>query len=109
VPFKVLPRAFSGPIYSEIRKRDRELYAGLEKAGFQYTFGEDGSGIHALYLRRGAGYYIETGASKMIIDGKIKLKAGVSRRSLQSEIRHPHRRQPSLPPTWSCSPPATAR
>ena len=48
------------------------------KAGFQYTFGEDGSGIHALYLRRGAGYYIETGASQMIIDGRIKLKAGAS-------------------------------
>jgi len=77
VPFKVLPD-LQRPIYSEIRKRDAELYAGLEKAGFQYTFGEDGSGIHALYLRRGAGYYIETGASKLIIDGKIKLKAGVT-------------------------------
>jgi putative flavoprotein involved in K+ transport len=77
VPFKVLPE-LQRPIYSEIRKRDADLYAGLEKAGFQYTFGEDGSGIHALYLRRGAGYYIETGASQMIIDGKIKLKAGVT-------------------------------
>ena len=76
VPFKVLP-GLQQPIYSEIRKRDADLYSGLEKAGFQYTFGEDGSGIHALYLRRGAGYYIETGASKMIIDGQIKLKAGV--------------------------------
>jgi putative flavoprotein involved in K+ transport len=77
VPFKVLPE-LQRPIYAEIRKRDHELYAGLEKAGFQYTFGEDGSGIHALYLRRGAGYYIETGASQMIIDGRIKLKAGAS-------------------------------
>jgi putative flavoprotein involved in K+ transport len=77
VPFKVLPE-LQRPIYSEIRKRDADFYAGLEKAGFQYTFGEDGAGIHALYLKRGAGYYIETGASKMIIDGRIKLKAGVS-------------------------------
>lgn len=77
VPFKVLP-ALQRPVYKAIRERDADLYAGLEKAGFQYTFGEDGSGIHALYLRRGAGYYIETGASKMIIDGKIKLKAGAS-------------------------------
>jgi len=77
VPFKVLPE-LQKPIYAEIRKRDADLYAGLEKAGFQYDFGEDGSGIHALYLRRGAGYYIETGASQMIIDGRIKLKAGVS-------------------------------
>jgi putative flavoprotein involved in K+ transport len=77
VPFKVLPE-LQRPVYSEIRKRDADLYAGLEKAGFQYTFGEDGAGIHALYLRRGAGYYIETGASQMIIDGKIKLKSGVN-------------------------------
>src|SRR6185295_16792832 len=52
VPFKVLPE-LQRPIYSEIRKRDADLYAGLDKAGFQYTFGEDGAGIHALYLKRG--------------------------------------------------------
>jgi putative flavoprotein involved in K+ transport len=73
VPFKVLPE-LQRPIYAEMRKRDAELYAGLEKAGFQYNFGEDGSGIHSLYLRRGAGYYIETGASQMIIEGRIKLR-----------------------------------
>ena len=34
------------------------------------------------YLRRGSGYYIDVGASELIIDGKIKLKSGVrSRRS----------------------------
>jgi len=77
VPFKVLPE-LQRPVYSEIRKRDADLYSGLETAGFQYTFGEDGSGIHSLYLRRGAGYYIETGASRMIIEGNIKLKSGVS-------------------------------
>ena len=77
VPFKILPE-LQKPVYAEMRKRDAELYAGLEKAGFLHTFGEDGSGIHALYLRRGAGYYIETGASQMIIDGKIRLRSGVS-------------------------------
>jgi putative flavoprotein involved in K+ transport len=77
VPFKVLLE-MQRPVYSEIRRRDADLYSGLEKAGFQYTFGEDGSGIHSLYLRRGAGYYIETGASRMIIEGNIKLKSGVN-------------------------------
>ncbi len=28
------------------------------------------------YLRRGSGYYIDVGASQLIIDGKIRLKAG---------------------------------
>ena len=75
VPFKVLP-GLQKPIYDQIAKRDADLYEGLAKAGFQYDFGEDGSGIHALYLRRGAGYYIEVGASQLIIEGKIKLKSG---------------------------------
>ena len=101
MPFKVLPE-LQRPIYEQIAKRDADLYAGLAKAGFQYNFGEDGSGIHSLYLRRGAGYYIEVGASKMIIDGSIKLKAGVSveqrRASARSKLerrqraaRRPHR------------------
>jgi putative flavoprotein involved in K+ transport len=75
VPFRLLP-SFQQPVYAEMQKRDADLYDGLAKAGFRHTMGEDGSGIHSLYLRRGAGYYIETGASQMIIEGKIKLKSG---------------------------------
>jgi putative flavoprotein involved in K+ transport len=74
VPFKLLP-AFQKPVYEAIRKRDAALYEGLEKAGFQCHFGEDGSGIHATYLRRGAGYYIDVGASQLVVDGRIKLKS----------------------------------
>jgi putative flavoprotein involved in K+ transport len=77
LPFRLLPE-FQKPIYKAMRERDADLYAGLEKAGFLYTFGEDGSGIHSLYLRRGAGYYIETGASQMIIENKIRLRSSVS-------------------------------
>jgi putative flavoprotein involved in K+ transport len=85
IPFKVLPR-LQKPIYEQIAKRDADLYSGLSKAGFQYDFGVDGSGIHALYLRRGAGYYIEVGASKMIIDGKIQLKNGSVERINESSV-----------------------
>jgi putative flavoprotein involved in K+ transport len=74
VPFKLLP-SLQRPIYDAIRKRDAALYAGLEKAGFLYDFGEDGSGIHSTYLRRGAGYTIDVGASQLIVDGSIKLKS----------------------------------
>ncbi len=72
VPHKVLP-ALQKPLYQAIARRDAWLYDGLARAGFLHDFGEDGSGIHTCYLRRGAGYYIETGASKKIIDGRIKL------------------------------------
>ncbi|GAB5373944.1 MAG: NAD(P)/FAD-dependent oxidoreductase [Acuticoccus sp.] len=61
----------------EVRERDADLYEGLEKAGFQHFWGDDGSGIQMLYLRRGAGYYIDIGASQLIIDGEIKLKSNV--------------------------------
>jgi putative flavoprotein involved in K+ transport len=83
VPFKLLPE-MQKSLYENIKARDKDLYEGLTKAGFLHDFGEDGSGIHTAYLRRGAGYYIEVGASKMIIEGKIKLEspaqvAGLSR------------------------------
>jgi putative flavoprotein involved in K+ transport len=45
----------------------------LEAAGFQLDWGEDGSGLFMKYLRRGSGYYIDVGASQLIIDGKIKV------------------------------------
>jgi len=75
VPHKVLP-SLQKPLYETIAKRDAWLYEGLTKAGFLHDFGPDGSGIHCAYLRRGAGYYIEVGASKMIIGGEIRLAAG---------------------------------
>ena len=76
-PFKLLPAQMK-PVYETIRKRDAQLYEGLEKAGFLFDFGEDGSGIHSTYLRRGAGYYIDVGASQLIIDGFIKLKSNTT-------------------------------
>ena len=75
VPHKVLP-SLQTSLYEAIAKRDAWLYDGLTRAGFLHDFGPDGSGIHTCYLRRGAGYYIETGASRMIIDGRIKLAIG---------------------------------
>jgi putative flavoprotein involved in K+ transport len=38
--------------------------------------GSDGSGLFMKYLRRGSGYYIDIGASQLIIDGNVKLAAG---------------------------------
>ena len=35
--------------------------------------------LHSIYLRRGAGYYIDVGASQMIIDGRIRLRSGPAR------------------------------
>ena len=35
---------------------DKEMLEGLRKAGFQYSYGEDGSGPGILYFSRGGGY-----------------------------------------------------
>ena len=80
-PMRLLP-AWQKPIYDTILERDAALYEGLSKAGFRWTMGEDGSGIHSVYLRRGGGYYIDTGASQMVIDGRIKVRSGVEVRGL---------------------------
>ena len=35
------------------------------------------------YLRRGSGYYIDVGASELVANGDIKLKSGVSIKSIK--------------------------
>ncbi len=75
LPYQIL-HEFQIPAYAEMKKRDKEFYDGLEKAGFWLDWGDDDSGLFMKYLRRGSGYYIDIGASQLIIDGEIKLKRG---------------------------------
>jgi putative flavoprotein involved in K+ transport len=65
-------------VVREMKKKDADLYARLERAGFMLDFGEDGSGLGMKYLRRGSGYYIDVGASDLIASGEIKLRSGVT-------------------------------
>jgi len=75
IPYKILPQ-FHIPAFQQIAERDAEFYASLSQAGFKLDFGDDGSGLFLKYLRRGSGYYIDVGASNLIIKGEIKLKSG---------------------------------
>ncbi len=75
LPYALMP-AMQKPIYERIRQDDADFYAGLERAGFLLDFGDDETGLAMMYLRRGSGYYIDVGASQLIIDGKIRLKSG---------------------------------
>ena len=75
IPYAVLP-VFQKPIYDTIRTEDAAFYAGLADAGFMLDYGDDDTGLFMKYLRRGSGYYIDVGASQLIIDGRIKLKSG---------------------------------
>ncbi|ONG58026.1 FAD-dependent oxidoreductase [Pseudoroseomonas deserti] len=73
-PYAMLPPMHRA-IYAEIRAHDAAFYAALEKVGFMLDFGEDESGHSLKYLRRGSGYYIDVGASQLIIDGAVKLRS----------------------------------
>jgi putative flavoprotein involved in K+ transport len=77
VPYKIM-HTFHIPVYDEMKRREADLYARLEAAGFLLDFGVDGSGLFMKYLRRGSGYYIDVGASELVANGSIKLKSGVS-------------------------------
>lgn len=74
-------RFASGPAIEatrRLRATDADFYARLEGAGFLLDFGEDESGVGMKYARRGSGYYIDVGASELIIQGEIKLRTRVS-------------------------------
>src|SRR5699024_10687671 len=75
IPYAILPGVLQEST-ATIRAEDAEFYRQLEEAGFMHTFGPDDSGLFMLYLRRASGYYIDVGASQLIIDGKIKLASG---------------------------------
>ena len=82
MPYALAP-AGQAKVYAEIRKRDAAFYDALAKTGFLLDFGEDDSGIMIKALRRAAGYYVEVGASNLIIRGEIKVKPGVEVREVR--------------------------
>ncbi|WP_306258477.1 NAD(P)/FAD-dependent oxidoreductase [Pararhizobium sp. IMCC21322] len=75
IPYGLLPE-FQKPVYDTIREHDKDFYTSLEKAGFKLDYGVGDTGLFLKYLRRGSGYYIDVGASQLVIDGQIKLAQG---------------------------------
>ena len=61
---------------NEMMRRDATLLHGLTATGFAVDSGPDGAGLFMKYLSRGGGYYIDVGASQLIVDKKIKIKQG---------------------------------
>jgi len=56
---------------------DAATHAGLRAAGFRLDTGPDGGGLFPKYLQRGGGYYIDVGTSRLIADGRIRVRPGV--------------------------------
>lgn len=75
-PFALLPPSQKA-LYDRIRAHDADFYRKLEATGFLLDFGPDETGLMMKAYRTGSGYYIDVGASQLIIDGEIRIKPGV--------------------------------
>jgi putative flavoprotein involved in K+ transport len=75
LPYRIMA-AFQIPLYEQMAERDKHFYQRLEKAGFEHDWGDDGSGLFMKYLRRGSGYYIDTGAAELVANGQVRLAHG---------------------------------
>lgn len=84
-PYRLLPDA-QIPVYDQMAEKDAEFYGKLRDVGFDLDFGEDGSGLFLKYLRRGSGYYIDVGASQLLIDGEVALERGQVTRILPDGV-----------------------
>ena len=69
-------------LYEVIKARDAAFYDRLRAAGFAIDFGHDETGLLMKAYRTGSGYYIDVGASELIIDGEIGIRSGVAIKSL---------------------------
>lgn len=77
VPFGLLPESQKA-LYDQIRERDAAFYQRLAGSGFAIDFGHDETGLMMKAYRTGSGYYIDVGASELIINGDIGVRSGVS-------------------------------
>ena len=64
------------PLYDKFAKRTPNFTRVSRGRASGPTLATMNSGLFMKYLRRGSGYYIDVGASQLIIDGKIKLVSG---------------------------------
>lgn len=60
-------------ITAKVRELDKPILDGLEKAGFELEFGDEGTGWPLKYRTRGGGYYFNAGCSELIAEKKVDL------------------------------------
>ncbi|MEZ5750225.1 MAG: NAD(P)/FAD-dependent oxidoreductase [Caenibius sp.] len=77
VPYPLLLE-FHKEMTKRVIELDKDLIAGLNRAGFATNNGEEDSGFLTNFLRRGGGYYINVGTSDLIVNGEIKVKHGTT-------------------------------
>ena len=76
VPYDLL-RRLHVPLSRSMQDDDKALLDALRAKGFLLDNGEDDTGYFLKLLRSQSGYYLNVGASDLIVEGAIGLKAGV--------------------------------
>ncbi len=76
VPFRMRERIDQANC-AIIKREDAAFYEKLAASGFLFDFGEDETAAAGKYSRRASGYYLDVGASDLIIKGEIKVRSGV--------------------------------
>ncbi|WP_342000305.1 NAD(P)/FAD-dependent oxidoreductase [Microbacterium sp. LWH7-1.2] len=73
------PAALAGlqNIVAAAAEHDRELLDGLTANGFKLEWGPDKTGVIGLHMSGKDGYQFDLGGSRLIAEGKIKVKQGV--------------------------------
>ena len=82
MPYDLLRRVH-GRLGKIMADGDAELLRGLSQVGFLLDNGEDDTGFFMKLVRYLGGYYLNVGASDLIIEGKIGLRSGVEIRQLE--------------------------
>lgn len=70
--YPLLVRGYQANV-RKMQEIDKDLIAGLTARGMKLDFGEDGTGHQMKLRRRFGGYYLNCGASDLIINGEIGL------------------------------------
>lgn len=83
-PYKVLPGE-QKKVFDVIREEDSDFYEALDNAGFLTDFADDDSGMFLKYLRRGSGYYINVGASELVIDGSVPVHSNTTIKEVKED------------------------
>ncbi len=73
IPFDLV-RRLHGPLSKALAENDKALLDGLRRVGFRLDNGVDDTGFYMKLIRSLGGYYLNVGASDLIVEGRIKLR-----------------------------------
>jgi pyridine nucleotide-disulfide oxidoreductase len=72
IPYSVLRETYQW-LTKKTCELDKALIDSLQAVGFETAYGEDNTGFHMMYLRKGGGYYLNVGCSDLIGSRQIQV------------------------------------